>query len=52
MLLKRAYTKDEIRQFASRSKFRTCTIDDDAIGMNIGLEKQISSQLLDPHGAC
>jgi ubiquinone/menaquinone biosynthesis C-methylase UbiE len=39
MLLKRAYTKDEIRQFASRSKFRTCTIDDDAIGMHIGLEK-------------
>ncbi len=39
MLLKRAYTKDEIRQFASRSKFKTCTIDDDAIGMHIGLEK-------------
>jgi len=39
MLLKRAYTKDEIRQFASQSKFRTCTIDDDAIGMNIYLEK-------------
>ena len=39
MLLKRAYTKDEIRQFASRSKFKTCTIDDDGIGMYIGLEK-------------
>lgn len=39
MLLKRAYTKDEIRQFASRSKFRACTIDDDAIGLNIYLEK-------------
>ena len=39
MLLKRAYTKDKIRQFASRSKFRTCTIDDDAIGMDIYLEK-------------
>ena len=39
MLLKRAYTKDEIRQFASQSKFRTCIIDDDAIGMNIYLEK-------------
>jgi ubiquinone/menaquinone biosynthesis C-methylase UbiE len=39
MLLKRAYTKDEIRQFASRSKFKTCTIDDDAIGMNICFEK-------------
>lgn len=40
MLLKRAYTKDKIRQFASRSKFKTCTIDDDAIGMHIGLEKR------------
>jgi len=50
MLLKRAYTKNEIRQFASRSKFRTCTIGDDAIGMNIYLVKQISSQLLDAHG--
>ena len=39
MLLKRAYTKDEIRQFASRSKFKTCTIDDDGIGMYISLEK-------------
>jgi ubiquinone/menaquinone biosynthesis C-methylase UbiE len=39
MLLKRAYTKEEIRQFASRSKFKTCTIEDDAIGMHIGLEK-------------
>lgn len=40
MLLKRAYSKEVITQFASRSKFRTCTIDDDAIGMNIYLEKQ------------
>jgi ubiquinone/menaquinone biosynthesis C-methylase UbiE len=39
MLLKRAYTKDKMRQFASRSKFRTCTIEDDSIGMHIGLEK-------------
>jgi ubiquinone/menaquinone biosynthesis C-methylase UbiE len=39
MLLKRAYTKEEIRQFASRSKFKTCTIEDDTIGMHIGLEK-------------
>ena len=39
MLLKRAYTKDKFRQFASRSKFRTCTIEDDSIGMHIGLEK-------------
>lgn len=40
MLIKRAYTKDEIQQFASRSKFKTCTIDDDAIGMHICLEKR------------
>ncbi len=39
MLLKRAYTKDVIRQFASRSKFKTCTIENDGIGMYIGLEK-------------
>jgi ubiquinone/menaquinone biosynthesis C-methylase UbiE len=39
MLLKRAHTKDEIKQFASRSAFKTCTIDDDGIGMNIYLEK-------------
>jgi ubiquinone/menaquinone biosynthesis C-methylase UbiE len=40
MLLKRAYTKDEIRQLVSRSKFKMCTIDDDAIGMHICLEKR------------
>ncbi len=40
MLIKRAYTQDEIRQLVSRSKFKTCTIDHDAIGMNIGLEKR------------
>jgi ubiquinone/menaquinone biosynthesis C-methylase UbiE len=39
MLLKRAYTKDKMSQFASRSKFRTCTIEGDSIGMHIGLEK-------------
>jgi ubiquinone/menaquinone biosynthesis C-methylase UbiE len=39
MLLKRAHTKDEINQFASQSKFKTCTIDDDSIAMNIYLEK-------------
>ncbi len=39
MLLKRAYPKDKIRQFASQSKFKTCTIDEDGIGMYIGLEK-------------
>ena len=40
MLIKRAYTQDEIRQLVSRSKFKTCKIDNDAIGMNIGLEKR------------
>ena len=39
MLLKRAYTKDVIRQFAAQSKFKTCTIEDDAIGMHIYLAK-------------
>ena len=39
MLLNRAYTKDEIRQFASRSNFKTCTIENDGIGMYIHLEK-------------
>jgi len=39
MLLKRAYTQDVIRQFVSQSKFKTCTIDNDGIGMYIGLEK-------------
>jgi ubiquinone/menaquinone biosynthesis C-methylase UbiE len=40
MLIKRAYTQDEIRQLVSRSKFKTCKIDNDAVGMNIGLEKR------------
>ncbi|MGZ3645495.1 MAG: class I SAM-dependent methyltransferase [Ktedonobacteraceae bacterium] len=39
MLLKRAYPKDKISQFASQSRFKTCTIDEDGIGMYISLEK-------------
>lgn len=39
MLLKRAYTQDVIRQFTSQSKFKTCTIEEDGIGMNIYFEK-------------
>ena len=39
MLLKRAYPKDKIRQFALGSKFKTCTIDEDGIGMYIYFEK-------------
>ena len=39
MLLKRAYPKDKIIQFAYQSTFKTCTIDEDGIGMNMYLEK-------------
>ncbi|MGZ3618058.1 MAG: class I SAM-dependent methyltransferase [Ktedonobacteraceae bacterium] len=39
MLLKRAYPRDKISQFASQSKFKTCTIDEDGIGMYIYFEK-------------
>ena len=42
MLLKRAYPADTIRQFASQSKFKSCTIDEDGIGMYIYLEKPVS----------
>ena len=42
MLLKRAYPEDTIRQFASQSKFKSCTIDEDGIGMYIYLEKPVS----------
>ncbi len=42
MLLKRAYPEDKIRQFASQSKFKSCTIDEDGIGMNIYMEKPVS----------
>jgi len=41
MLIKRAYTKDAIRQLVSQSKFKTCKIEDDAIGMQIRLEKHV-----------
>ncbi len=39
MLLKRAYPKDTIKQFAAQSNFKTCTIDEDGIGLYIYLEK-------------
>jgi ubiquinone/menaquinone biosynthesis C-methylase UbiE len=42
MLTRRAYTKDAIRQLVSESRFKTCQIDDDAIGMQICLEKHVS----------
>jgi ubiquinone/menaquinone biosynthesis C-methylase UbiE len=38
-LLKNAYTKQQIRQFVSQTKFGTCEIRADAIGMEIWLEK-------------
>jgi ubiquinone/menaquinone biosynthesis C-methylase UbiE len=40
MLIKRAYTSDAMRQFVSLSKFKTCMIDYDTIGMNVSFEKQ------------
>ena len=40
MLLKRAYPKVKISQFASQSKFTTCAIEEDGIGMYIYFEKQ------------
>jgi ubiquinone/menaquinone biosynthesis C-methylase UbiE len=42
MLLKRAYPAATIRQFATQSKFKTCTIDEDGIGMYIYLDKPVS----------
>ncbi len=39
MLLKSAYTQDEIRQFTSQTNFRKCEIHTDAIGMEIWLSK-------------
>lgn len=39
MLLKTAYTKGEIQRFVSQTSFRQCKIREDAIGMEIWLEK-------------
>lgn len=39
VLLKSAYTKEEIRQFVSQTSFGQCEIRDDAIGMAIWLNK-------------
>jgi ubiquinone/menaquinone biosynthesis C-methylase UbiE len=39
MLLKNAYTTDEIRALVAQTKFGTCEIREDAIGMEIWLEK-------------
>jgi len=40
MLLKTAYTADEIRELASRSKFAKCRILEGPMGMEISLEKR------------
>ncbi len=39
MLLKTAYTPDEIRQFVAQTKFRQCDIRTSAVGMDIWLAK-------------
>jgi ubiquinone/menaquinone biosynthesis C-methylase UbiE len=39
LLLKNAYTKDQIRQFVAQTAFVTCEIRDDEIGMEILLRK-------------
>jgi hypothetical protein len=39
MLVKRAYTKDEFRELVSRSRFKTCQIQEDTVGLEVWLEK-------------
>ncbi|MBX6396141.1 MAG: class I SAM-dependent methyltransferase [Alicyclobacillaceae bacterium] len=39
MLVKRAYTKDEFRELVSRSRFKTCQILEDTVGLEVWLEK-------------
>ena len=39
MLLKNAYTPEEIQQFAAQTKFRQCDIHTDTVGMEIWLTK-------------
>ncbi|MCI0396777.1 MAG: class I SAM-dependent methyltransferase [Chloroflexi bacterium] len=39
MLLKNAYTPEEIRQFVAQTSFAKCEIREDAVGMEIWLEK-------------
>jgi ubiquinone/menaquinone biosynthesis C-methylase UbiE len=42
MLIKRAYTKDEFRELVSKSRFKTCKIQEDTIGLEVWLEKSFS----------
>jgi ubiquinone/menaquinone biosynthesis C-methylase UbiE len=39
MLIKRAYTQAEIREFVSKTEFRNCDIQETLIGLEISLEK-------------
>jgi hypothetical protein len=39
MLLKNAYTPNEIRQLVAQTKFRQCDIRTDSVGMEIWLTK-------------
>lgn len=39
MLIKRAYTKAQFQQMASQSQFKSCTIVEDEIGLEVRLEK-------------
>jgi ubiquinone/menaquinone biosynthesis C-methylase UbiE len=38
-LIKRAYTKDQFREMVSKSRFKTCKIQEDTIGLEVWLEK-------------
>jgi hypothetical protein len=39
-LVKRAYSQDQFRQMASQSPFKTCEIEEEPIGMAVGLTKR------------
>ena len=44
ILLKRAYTKDEIARLAKESRFASCELETDAIGLNVHLSKPINAR--------
>jgi ubiquinone/menaquinone biosynthesis C-methylase UbiE len=39
MLVKRAYTKARFNELVSRSEFRTCTVEEDMLGLQVWLKK-------------
>jgi len=39
MLVKRAYTKDQFKEFAAKSAFKTCEIKEDPIGLEVWLQR-------------